>query len=60
MQPSHSLGLALSIQLTGPTTRPDFFIDAGDHALYASNAEESMRIARSNTRDQPRESTADE
>jgi len=35
LQPSLSSGLALSIQLTGPTTRPHYFIEVVDHPLYA-------------------------
>ena len=31
---SDSRGLAISIQLTGPTTRPEYVIDAVDHTLY--------------------------
>jgi len=35
LQTSNTLGLAISIQLTGPRTRPDYFIEAVDHPLYA-------------------------
>ena len=35
LQTSNSLGLAISIQLTGPTTRPEYFIEATEHELYA-------------------------
>ena len=31
----NSLGLAISIQLTGPKTRPEYFIEVMEHELYA-------------------------
>lgn len=42
-------GVAISIQLTGPTTRPDYCIDGVDHALYAEQQTGSMRFERSKT-----------
>jgi hypothetical protein len=34
LHPIDSLGLAISIQLTGPKTRPEYLINAVDHTLY--------------------------
>ena len=34
-----TLGLRISVQLTGPRTRPDFFVEAHEHSLYLEQAQ---------------------
>ena len=34
-----TLGLSISIQLTGPTSRPEFYVNAVAHSLYAEQSQ---------------------